>query len=492
MAKNTLFNETYTIALLIINLTFIMSAHAVDEFNESTNWTIADHIVISEVLYDPISTESGGEAVELYNPTSEEVNISLWYLTTESSNTDAIVPQNTTIAPFGFYLIADTNWNTLRDNLSWPQADHEESITLKNTDSGVILKHSNGTILDTVGWGASPQGFYEGLPHEGVFLGYSLERLPGLVQPLLGNYVDTNNNSADFVERIPEPQSRLSPTEIYIVQTEPQNNNFALQNITTIAEVVNIQPEVVSIRIVEDFDQYLPGTQILPRPGEYRSIILEVVVTDENGISDIINVTGTLNNYSGTDDDAIFMRTEELNLTTGLFQGLLELPYFFTPGNNSITVVARDTLSQKKNATINFTYLPLLAFALDATQIRFNITPGQTTEVYGDLDESTTERATIRNIGNVKLDFSLSGTNLSSDELSIPVESISYNISSTVIDVFPTNSPRLLENMELVGVGLGFGAEKTMALNMMLTAPGGLDRGLYSGSVSIFGLSAQE
>ncbi|MFH1063594.1 MAG: lamin tail domain-containing protein [Candidatus Woesearchaeota archaeon] len=55
----------------------------------------ADNVVISEVLYDPIITETGGEAVEIYNPTAAPIDISGYVIRTESSATDATVPDGT-------------------------------------------------------------------------------------------------------------------------------------------------------------------------------------------------------------------------------------------------------------------------------------------------------------------------------------------------------------------------------------------------------------
>jgi P pilus assembly chaperone PapD len=56
-------------------------------------------VVVSQVLYDPINTESGGEAVELRNDGSSAVNISKWVLATESTPNDAVIPDNTFLEP---------------------------------------------------------------------------------------------------------------------------------------------------------------------------------------------------------------------------------------------------------------------------------------------------------------------------------------------------------------------------------------------------------
>lgn len=147
-------------------------------------------VVISQVLYDPIGTESGGEAIELRNDGNEPANIGGWVIRTESSDSDATIPLNTVLQPSATFLIADEGWNSSRDNSSWKAADYEEKITLGNTDSGVALLTANGSVVDAVGWGAPANidsGLYEGDPAQQVSAGMALARIQ-----------DTDDNSADF------------------------------------------------------------------------------------------------------------------------------------------------------------------------------------------------------------------------------------------------------------------------------------------------------
>jgi len=154
-----------------------------------------DHLVISQILYDPVNTETGGEAIELYNPTMRDVNLSGYVVKTKTSATDVVLP-NAIIKSKGFYLIGDGGWSTNKDNETYPIADYEDTFTLVNTDGGLALMF-NGTIIDAVGWGNSsiiPTGLYEGLPSQYVKEGYVLRR----VEP----EQDTNNNSVDFIENV--------------------------------------------------------------------------------------------------------------------------------------------------------------------------------------------------------------------------------------------------------------------------------------------------
>ncbi|MBI2137468.1 lamin tail domain-containing protein, partial [Candidatus Woesearchaeota archaeon] len=98
--------------------------------------TAENNVMITQVLYNPI-TESGSEAVELYNPTEKDIDISGWAIATETSITDATLPEGAAIKSKGYYLVADSGWSASKDNADWLQADYEEAITLANTDAGV-------------------------------------------------------------------------------------------------------------------------------------------------------------------------------------------------------------------------------------------------------------------------------------------------------------------------------------------------------------------
>ncbi len=147
-------------------------------------------VVISQVLYDPVGTESGGEAIELRNDGSVAEDISGWVIATESSSTDAVIPENTVLQPGQTFLIADKNWDDSKDNPEWRSADYEETITLGNKDSGIALI-SDGEVIDAVGWGDSTNiegGLYEGSPAAMASPGKALLRTQ-----------DSDDNFEDFV-----------------------------------------------------------------------------------------------------------------------------------------------------------------------------------------------------------------------------------------------------------------------------------------------------
>jgi len=189
-------------------------------------------VVINQVLYDPINTESGGEAVELKNTGSSAVDISGWILSTESSAADATVPDGTVLSAGSVYLIADENWNSSKDDESWRSADHEERITLGNSDGGVALM-ANGSVVDAVGWGDAEgieDNLYEGTPAVMVSAGKALLRTQ-----------DTNDNSEDFVESVADFQPGIPvPLSADVVISVPS---------IEVSKSLNLAPEgILSIK----------------------------------------------------------------------------------------------------------------------------------------------------------------------------------------------------------------------------------------------------
>jgi hypothetical protein len=157
-------------------------------------------IVINQVLYDPIGTESGGEAVELLNNGASAVDISGWVLKTESSDSDATIPAAVVLQPGQTFLVADEGWNANKDDSNWKSADYEEKLTLGNSDSGIALM-SNNTIIDAVGWGdeeSIEEGLFNGAPAVMVQPGSALLRTS-----------DTNDNSRDFIGAVPDFQNGI-------------------------------------------------------------------------------------------------------------------------------------------------------------------------------------------------------------------------------------------------------------------------------------------
>ncbi len=200
---------------------------------------------IDMVYYDPFNSR-GSEAVLIHNTGANTIDLTGYRLATRTS------PQDHTlqgiIAPFGTYLSTYTGWDEQKDNQSWPDADHQQPITLANAGGWVSLTTPEGEVLDTVGWGNTE--VYLGIPHPGVQKGMALVRTQ-----------DTGNNSADFAELLP-------------FTTQQQEGT------TLLFDVLNTPPEIIHIAVEDDFPDR-EHVQLLPLTNG-RHIWVNITVRDNN------------------------------------------------------------------------------------------------------------------------------------------------------------------------------------------------------------------
>jgi hypothetical protein len=214
-------------------------------------------VVIQQVLYDPVGTESGGEAVELKNSGNSSVDISGWILATESSDTDATIPENTILGAGEAFLVADEGWDDNKDDSSWRSADYEEKITLGNTDSGIALL-ANNSVVDAVGWGDEAEienNLFEGSPALPASPGKSLVRTQ-----------DSDDNSDDFIESSADFQDGIAvPITADVTVTVPaievsKSLSLAPEGVLSIK---NNGDSAVSVKLL--FNDFLYKNHTIPK-----------------------------------------------------------------------------------------------------------------------------------------------------------------------------------------------------------------------------------
>lgn len=153
----------------------------------------ADHLLISE-LQTGSSDSASQEFVEIYNPTTNPVDLSGWkieYKSAAGSSWSQKAVLAGVLEPNGYYLLATANYLV-------GQADQVMSDGLSAAGAHVRIKDSSGNQIDLIGWGTA--GAPEGVAASAPAAGQSLERTP------LGE--DSNSNASDFVVRLaPQPQS---------------------------------------------------------------------------------------------------------------------------------------------------------------------------------------------------------------------------------------------------------------------------------------------
>jgi hypothetical protein len=440
--------NSFSTAIAIMLLCAILAAHSVSA-----------QVIITEALYDPSTSESDTEFVELYNTGDSAVDISGWSLNTTTQQ--ALLPQGTIIKPGSYFLIADIDnsgvWPT-----DWPTPDYAEEITLPNSNSGVKLIDSSANTIDVVGWGNPVASLYLGTPHPHVKEGESIAR-----KQLDSIFSQTSNNSNDFLAALPSPKNSHAsdePTQEIIIHASVQGN----------------APKIDRLMLTQD-DSSANGIQIMPMPGKPKKIILQAIVSDEDGSADVVSVRARL-----TQKDFSLSSTVPINTTASTYTGNISLEFYDAPGNYTLSVYAEDTSGLNTSSSLSFEYLAVVAFELDTHDIRFESISGQSSEVIGDQDMATKASPTVRNIGNTKLDFSVSGTSLNSGVRVIPSQSLLYTFEDS--DFASSLGGALSITPSLKAVNLAPGAESLREFSLRLNIPLSSAAGDYQGSIFLKGV----
>ncbi len=186
----------------------------------------ANHVVISEVA--PMGGASGvftgGEFIELYNPTSVDITFGVNAKIASGSTTLTVNAaewqlslSGKTIKAYGFLLIAESDAAVIPD-ITFPA-----SKNLANSGVRSVVAILEGVaVIDVFAWDASTTIAGEGTkftPTGTTSDKKSFERKSGalaITGDTLGNAWDSNDNSKDFFENVPaktNPQNSSSPIE---------------------------------------------------------------------------------------------------------------------------------------------------------------------------------------------------------------------------------------------------------------------------------------
>jgi protocatechuate 3,4-dioxygenase beta subunit len=173
---------------------------------------VTDYLLITEIMYHPIGNEPGAEWIEIYNPTTQSINLSNIKIGDEETPGEGEgmyrFPYDTYISPESTIVVANKatafysaygylpdfeiidSTSTVVDLIkykNWATG----SISLANGGDELLLLDENDNPIDVVVW---ENGSYTGIiPHSEVSKGNSLERFPV--------NMDTDDCSVDFREQ---------------------------------------------------------------------------------------------------------------------------------------------------------------------------------------------------------------------------------------------------------------------------------------------------
>ncbi len=182
-------------------------------------------IVINEVYYDTIGTDSKEEWVELYNTSLFDIDLEGYTLSSNEKST-FIFPAGALIEPGKYFVIA-------KDSVGFealygfdPNLE-DMNISFSNGGDFVSLYDDNDTLLDQVVWEGNKYCNRNNInpkAHFGVRTGHSIERKD--------SNIDTDNSSLDFIDQaIPSPQigyiQKIYSSDIIIneVVAKPSNGS---------------------------------------------------------------------------------------------------------------------------------------------------------------------------------------------------------------------------------------------------------------------------
>jgi len=173
---------------------------------------LAIPVVWAKVLIGAVApqiTSTTDEYVELYNYSSTSVSLSNWSLkknaSTGSSSTLVSDFGAMSIAPFGYFLVAHQDYAPI-EGVVVDKVYTANSNNLSVSNNGVVLFDDVGLLVDSVFWGNVVSDFL--IPTtSNPAIGKSVVRRPN---DDTGNYVDTDNCAADFVEIDPAPRNSAS------------------------------------------------------------------------------------------------------------------------------------------------------------------------------------------------------------------------------------------------------------------------------------------
>lgn len=143
--------------------------------------------------------------IELYNPTSTDIDLSGWTLSYYAANGN--LGTSTTLSgsiPANNYFLVQQSAGSNTSLAALPTPDVTGNANMSGSQGSVMLLDASGTEVDLLGWGAT--ALFEGAPATKTTNSTSAQRiLPG---------GDTDNNAADVRIAEPTPQSSGAVTPV--------------------------------------------------------------------------------------------------------------------------------------------------------------------------------------------------------------------------------------------------------------------------------------
>ena len=243
----------------------------------------ADSGIFFSELLPGVPGGNNAEFIELYNASQQPVDLggySIWYLLSEGQQESLIarLDQGSEIPGLGHFLL-------VRQGQEFGlTADAAFDISLFEKKGGLVLKNGSGEVVDQLGWGSAPAGYFAGSAAAAPEGGASLERLPG---GELGNGLNSGDNSADLVSLstpnpqnsgsvpVPAPSARL---ELHLDAPSVVEPGVEFDFVLTVSNLSDVPagPAAVALPIPDQFTVLSPADPVYDDRGMMRIEVEEL------------------------------------------------------------------------------------------------------------------------------------------------------------------------------------------------------------------------
>lgn len=241
----------------------------------------------------------------------------------------------------------------------------------------------------------------------------------------------------------------------------------------------------------DDDDGGTAGVQVTPNAGTTRTVDITIDADDGNGHNDFTSATVTV--YK-PDNSTVHNSIQDETATksngngkTATWSHSFDMNYYDDPGTYTIKVTVTDRDGTTDTSWSTFEYESLAALSTNTNTVTFDDGSG------GALDPGTNthakpENVTIENAGNVQMDLSFSGTNLT-DGNGNQIDVNYTHLDTDQDNDFSTNEWQLsLSTKTDTTFDLAPSSDGTAARDYVLFAihtPSPLPAGTYTGSITL-------
>ena len=159
----------------------------------------------------------------------------------------------------------------------------------------------------------------------------------------------------------------------------------------------------------------------------------------------------------------------------------ITLDYYTIPGNYSLMILINSS-TNTYTKEVSFEIMPLLSFEIDLTTINCSAALNLTCLITGDINISTSDQPTIRNIGNKPLDFKIYATNFTDEQNIININNVKFSLG---------NNPEttLMNKPTLYNIDLITGPNSMLPLSLLINIPSDAKSGKYKTRLILMGVS---